>query len=75
MIKDRVISVISKELDLDENNIKLNDTFEKLGIDSLEVFEIIMSLEEEFDIQISNEDTEKLCTVEEILKYIEGRIV
>ena len=51
-----------------------NDIRDDLGADSLHVIEIIMSLETEFDIEIPDDDMEKVKTVEDIVKYIEGRM-
>lgn len=75
MVLERVKGVVAKQLgvELDEVNITASFT-DDLGVDSLEIFEIVMSLEEEFDIEIPNEDIEGIKTVEDISKYIESKI-
>lgn len=56
----------------DERKVTLEATFiEDLEADSLDVVELIMALEERFDLEISDEDAEKMKTVEDVVKYIE----
>ncbi len=75
MVLERVKKVIAKELgvEVDELNIQASFT-DDLGIDSLEIFEIVMSLEEEFDIEIPNEDIENIKNVQDISSYIESKV-
>ena len=75
MVLERVKKVVAKQLgiEVDEVNIKASFT-DDLGIDSLEIFEIVMSLEEEFDIEIPNEDIEDIKCVEDIARYIEDKV-
>jgi len=75
MVLERVKSVIAKELGIEVAELKVNASFtDDLGIDSLEIFEIVMSLEEEFDIEIPNEDIENIKNVQEITSYIESKL-
>ncbi|QJC32366.1 acyl carrier protein [Enterobacteriaceae endosymbiont of Donacia dentata] len=66
----RVKKVIANVLEIKEKNITNDTSFKDLNVDSLETIEIIMSLEEEFNIEISDEDTEKITSIQEAINYI-----
>ena len=74
MLFEKVKRVIATQLGIGEEEIKENTTFLDLGIDSLEIFEIIMALEDEFNIEIPNEDVENIKNIEDIIKYIQSKI-
>lgn len=75
MVFEKVKKVVVAQLGLDEAEVTMEANFkDDLGIDSLEIFEIVMSLEEEFEIEIPNEDLEGIDTVQGIVKYIEGKL-
>ncbi|MGN9162923.1 acyl carrier protein [Clostridium sp. UBA3061] len=75
MVLERVKKVIAKELGLEVEELNIQASFtDDLGIDSLEIFEIVMSLEEEFDIEIPNEDIENIKNVQDISSYIESKV-
>ena len=61
-----------ESLSLEKDDIKLESTFESLEIDSLDVFELVTEIEEEFDIEI--EDAENLKSVQDLVAYIEGKV-
>lgn len=68
---EKLKKIIAETLNLDENEITLESTFiDDLGADSLDVFQIIMGLEEEFQIEIPNEEAEKIVTVEDAVEAI-----
>ncbi|USG67736.1 acyl carrier protein [Brevibacillus ruminantium] len=70
---DRVKKIIIDRLGVDESKITLEASFkEDLGADSLDVVELVMELEDEFDLEISDEDAEKITTVGEVVSYIEA---
>ena len=70
---ERLKRVIVEQLGVEENEITLDSSFiEDLGADSLDIVELIMALEEEFDIEIPDEDAEKILTVGDALDYIKG---
>jgi acyl carrier protein len=71
---EKVKKVIAKQLGIGEEEIQENTTFEDLGIDSLEIFEVIMALEDEFDIEIPNEDVENIKTIDDITNYIQSKV-
>lgn len=71
MIFEKVKKVVAEQLGVDENEIKMESSFqEDLGADSLDLFEIVMSFEEEFGMEISNEDVEKIKTIQDAVAYI-----
>ena len=70
-IKAKVIQIISEQLGKDESEIKMNSHFiEDLDADSLDTVELVMALEEEFDIDIPDEAAEKITTVESAVDFI-----
>ena len=73
-LEARVKKVIAEKLGVDEATIKNDASFvEDLGADSLDTVELVMALEEEFGIEIPDEDAEKLATVGDALRYIEEK--
>lgn len=75
MVLERVKNVVAKQLGVEVSEVNITASFtDDLGIDSLEIFEIVMSLEEEFEIEIPNEDIEDIKSVEDIAKYIESKV-
>ncbi|MBZ7985222.1 acyl carrier protein [Campylobacter sp. Cr9] len=73
-IFEDVKKVIVEELGADEASITPDaKIIEDLGADSLDVVELIMALEEKFDISIPDEDGQKIATVDDIVKYIEAK--
>jgi acyl carrier protein len=72
-IFNRVKSIVVDRLGVDEADVKMESSFkDDLGADSLDVVELVMELEDEFDLEISDEDAEKITTVGEVVKYIEA---
>ena len=70
-VSDKVKSIIVEQLGVDEAEVKPEAHFvDDLGADSLDVVELVMALEEEFSLEISDEDAEKLTTVKQVIEYI-----
>lgn len=69
-IFDTVATIIAKTLSIDKNIINASATLQDLGADSLDIFEIIMKLEEQFNIEINDEEAEKLKNVQDVVDYI-----
>lgn len=70
-IYDRVVKIIAKEIGIDEKDIMLNMNFRlDLTADSLQIFKIIIDLEDEFGLSISDDDAEKIEKVEDAVNYI-----
>ena len=74
-ISDDVKKIIIEKLGVEEKQVVDPARFiEDLGADSLDTVELVMALEEKFEMEISDEEAEKLVTVESAIKYIEGKV-
>ena len=72
---EKLKHIIVEVLNVDESEVTMESTFiDDLGADSLDVFQIIMGLEEEFDIEIPNEEAEKIVTVGDAVEQIKNAI-
>ena len=72
---EKIKKIIAEVLNVDEDTITMDSTFgDDLGADSLDVFQIIMGLEEEFEIEIPNEEAEKIVTVGDAVEQIKNAI-
>ena len=69
--EDRVRRIVCEQLGVGEEEVTLSASFiDDLGADSLDTVELVMALEEEFDLEIADEDAEKISTVNEAVEYI-----
>jgi len=74
-MEDKIKTIIADQLGVKLEEVMPKASFvDDLGADSLDTVELIMALEEEFEIEIADEDAEKIKTVGDIIKYIEGKI-
>jgi len=74
-VKDRVIEIVCENLGVNKDQVTEKTSFiEDVGADSLDIVELIMELEEEFEINIPDEQAEKIKTVGEAIEYIEREI-
>lgn len=74
-VTERVTKVIVDRLGVDEVEVKPEASFsDDLGADSLDVVELVMELEDEFDMEISDDDAEKIATVGDAVSYIEEKV-
>ena len=72
---EKLKKIIAEVLNVDEEEITMDTTFvDDLGADSLDIFQIIMGLEEEFDIEIANEEAENIVTVADAVEQIKKAI-
>jgi acyl carrier protein len=72
-VEEKVKHIIVEQLGVDEDEVKPEASFvDDLGADSLDVVELVMALEEEFGLEISDEDAEKLSTVQQAVEYIKS---
>ena len=70
----KLISIIAEQLHIDEADIRPESDFKAdLNADSLDLFELVMALEEEYDTEIPNEDLEKLTTVQAVANYLKEK--
>ncbi len=74
-IEERVHGIIEKELGVNPEQITPTASFiEDLGADSLDTVELVMAFEEEFGMEISDEDAEKLTTVQAVVEYLKATV-
>lgn len=74
-VLERVTKIVVDRLGVEESKVTLEATFkDDLGADSLDVVELVMELEDEFDLQFSDEDSEKIVTVGDAVAYIESKL-
>ncbi len=70
---EKVKEIIVEQLNVAENTVTLESSFiDDLGADSLDIVELIMALEEEFDMEIPDADAEKIVTVNDVVEYIKN---
>ncbi len=73
-IEERVRSIIVDQLAVDAAKVSQTASFiDDLGADSLDIVELVMTMEEEFDLDIPDEDAEKMKTVGDVVKYISSK--
>ena len=73
-VEQRVKQIIVEQLGVDEAQVDSNASFvDDLGADSLDIVELVMAFEEAFDIDIPDEDAEKIQTVKDAVDYIDGK--
>ena len=74
MIFDKLIEILMEHLSIQPQDITLETSFkDDLGADSLDLFEVIMALEEKYEIEIPTEDLEKMTTVGSVLTYLKNK--
>lgn len=72
---EKLKNIIAETLNLDPDEISLDSTFQDdLGADSLDVYQIIMGIEEEFDIEVPDDIAEKISTVEDAVEMIKAQL-
>ena len=73
--EERLIEIIAHQLGIEADNVTNDASFmEDLGADSLDTVELVMALEEEFDLEIPDSDAEKIQTVQDALDYLEENL-
>ena len=74
MVFEKVVSIIADQLDVEEEKVTMEAAIaDDLGADSLDVVDLVMSLEEEFNIEIPDEEVENIKTVGDIVKFIKEK--
>jgi len=74
MIFEKIKAIIVDKLGVEEDEVELKASFiDDLGADSLDLFEFVMDLEDEFDLEISNEEVEQIKTVQDAVNYITAK--
>lgn len=72
MVFEKIKKVVCEQLGVSEDEVKLETTFEDLGADSLDLFQVVIELEEEFNIQL--EDAENMKSIQDAVSYVESQI-
>ena len=72
-VLNRVKEIVVEQLGVEEDEVTMETSFEELNADSLDIVELIMALEEEFGLEIPDEDAEKLTTVKAAIDYIKEK--
>lgn len=71
---EKIKEIVADQLGIDEDDIKLESNFkEDLEADSLDLFELVMALEEEYGVEIPSDDLEKIATVNDIIEYLKNK--
>ena len=74
-LETKVVKIVAEKLSIDEKSVTVASRFqEDLGADSLDVVELLMEIEEEFGVSISDEDSEKLVTVGDAVRFISNKL-
>ena len=75
MVFEKVKAILSEQFDVEEDSITLDTTIsEDLGADSLDVVDLLMSIEDEFEIEVPDDEIENIKTVGGLVKYIENNV-
>jgi acyl carrier protein len=73
-VEKKIISIIAEQLGVNEGEINPDAALiEDMGADSLDIVELVMAMEEEFEMEIPDEDAEKISTVQDIIDYVKKR--
>jgi acyl carrier protein len=73
LIFEKVVEKVAEQLGIDAEEVAMESSFiDDLGADSLDIVELLMALEEEFDIEIPDEEAEKLSSVGDVVEYIKN---
>ena len=70
MILEKLKKIVSEQFSVDEDSLTTETKFEDLGADSLDLVELIMAIEEEFDIVVNDEDVENIVSLGDVVEYI-----
>ena len=74
-LEDRVSAIIVEQLGVSKEELAPEASFiDDLGADSLDIVELVMAMEEEFDIEIPDDDAEKIQTIKDVVSYVKGKI-
>ncbi|MFO7951881.1 MAG: acyl carrier protein [Bacillota bacterium] len=73
-VEDKIKKIISDQLEVAIDKLSAETTFEDIDADSLDIVELVMALEEEFDLEISDQEIENVKSVGDVVKYIESKV-
>ena len=72
--ENKVKGIIADQLEVAVDKLTMETTFEDIDADSLDIVELVMALEEEFDLEISDQEIENINTVGDVVKFIESKV-
>ncbi len=73
MVFEKIREILCQQLDIEEDAVTMESSImDDLGADSLDVVDLLMTMEDEFDIEVPDEDVEKMKTVGDLVKYVEA---
>ena len=70
-VADTIVTIVAEQLSKPKHEIDENVTFDKLGMDSLDRVEVVMKIEEQFGIEMNDERIDSICSVHELIAYVE----
>lgn len=71
---EKMKEIVAEQLSCDQSEVELTTNFkDDLGADSLDLFELVMALEEEYSVEIPSEDLANIATVEDVINYLKGK--
>ncbi len=71
---EKMLPIIAEQLNVEVDQIRVDSSFkEDLGADSLDLFELVMALEDQFGVEIPSEDLESIVTVNDVVEYLKGK--
>lgn len=73
-VEVKVKEIIADQLEVAIDKLRMETTFEDIDADSLDIVELVMALEEEFDLEISDQEIENIKTVGDVVKYIDSQL-
>ncbi len=73
-VETKVKDIIADQLEVAVDKLSKETTFEDIDADSLDIVELVMALEEEFDLEISDQEIENINSVGDVIKYIESKV-
>ena len=73
-LSDKVKQILAEQLSVDQADLTDNTSFDDLNADSLDVVDLLMSIEDEFEIEVPDEEIENIKTVDQLVKYIEANM-
>ncbi|MCD7775051.1 MAG: acyl carrier protein [Clostridiales bacterium] len=72
MVFEKIRTIISEQLDIEEEEITMDTTLDDLGVDSLDLIDIVMDLEDEFDLEVPDDALERFTSVGDVVAFVEG---
>ncbi len=73
-VESKVKGIIAAQLEVAVDKLTMETSFEDIDADSLDIVELVMALEEDFDLEISDQEIESIKTVGDVIKYIESKV-